>query len=304
MGQDITGILYFRGNPPAMDERLCAMVTAFSASPRGSGTWQQLKVTARGRATRTLVAGPAIPDAISAAFSGQRLDDARLSVQGSLRCRLVDPAAPPGEDGGVIVTLESWGAQWYLGQSRFYGEAGFWIYDVKPFFAGGMARSAKAKSPPPDVVNAVYENLEALSEMMFCFIQALSPASAKIFFNGSFPLPHNAHLAYYRDTQAVIDDVALIRDVWRHGLPWKHEPLDESSFFDERRTPEERERLRSAFQRFFDRGVLPTEAAVERVLAGGRIDFHRMPVGWTILEYPEFMSHFVDRFFTELFAAT
>jgi hypothetical protein len=304
MGQDITGRLYFRGNIPPMGERLCAMVTAFSAWPRGRGTWERLTVTAGGRPSHTLVAGPVVPDAICAAVSGGHQDDESLSVQGSFRCRLVDPAAPLGEDGGVIVTLESWGARRYRGHTRFYGGASFWIHDVKPFFVPGISRSPTARPRSPDVVNAVYENLEALTEMMFCFIQALSPTAAKIFFNGSFPLPHNAHLAYYRDAQAVIDDVALISDVWRHGLPWKQEPLDEKSFFDERRAPEERQRLRSEFQRFFDRGVLPTEAAVERLLASGRIDFHRMPVGWTILEYPDSMTHFVDRFFTELFAVT
>jgi hypothetical protein len=297
-----------QGCPPP-DELLCRIARTFSGWPQASGELRGLKVSRSDRHTvvdrreDTLTA-----DALCRAAAGRREPTDMLSTTSSFRCFRFHEGRP--EAGSVGVWLEAWGDAWTRENHedrRIGGEAGLSVADCGPF----CARLEISKDARRDEINArVEENLDAFTGLLFRLIEALEPRSVKVFSAQGLYLPMNAHLLYLRDASVVLDDLALIADVWERGLP-RHRiaplrscpPEDLSAAFHGWRTPEQREALRGRFDALLPRRQALSTGDVEKVLASGRFDTFTMPVGLTVLDFPHFMNAFLDRLYLEVLAA-
>ena len=65
----------------------------------------------------------------------------------------------------------------------------------------------------------------------------------------------------------------------------------------------QQEQLWQALDALLPRRTALTADTVRDVLAGGRFDTYTMPVGVTVLEYPDFLNAFLDRLYLEVLAA-
>ena len=128
----------------------------------------------------------------------------------------------------------------------------------------------------------------------------------KVYTDKTMYLPFNAHMAYYRDESAVIDDLQLIADVWQHGLPsYNTAPLmlkpekDMGAVFGRWRTAAQRE---SAWQKL--NALLPPNPCQpprtsERSGAAGVSTTTRCRLD-LLLDYPHYMNAYLDRFYWEV----
>jgi hypothetical protein len=215
---EIVARFHFDEHRRPADELLCRMARTFSEWPQTSNEFRGLKVSKMNR--QTIAAreeGTLNADGLCKTAAGQRHPSGLLSTTSSFRCWRFPNGHP--EAGSVGVWLEAWGDDWTLRHyedHRIGGEASLAVFDVGPF----CALTEAATRPQRDEVNAsVEENLDALTGLLFRLIEALEPRSVKVYTDLSLYLPHNAHLLYFRDEGVVLDDLALIAQVWERGLP-------------------------------------------------------------------------------------
>jgi hypothetical protein len=305
----INARFYFRQQEsPSPVEALCKMARTFAEWPQAAGIWQAFKMLRDNWHTvAARLEGPLSTDELCAAAAKHRGTHELLSATTSFRCwRFDEQGSKPGS---VASGLQSWDEAWCIQNHedrRIGGGAALSIFQVGPFCAlDEMAEPASARH---DAVNShVRENLDALTGLLFRLIEALEPYSVKVFTDQGLYLPLNAHLAYYRDGHGVLDDLSLIAHVWEHGLPahriapLKHHQADDMGpFFHGWRRESQREQLWSRLNALLPPRVSPSIETVRAVLSSGTVDTYSMPVGTTLLHYPDFMNSFLDAFYVEI----
>ncbi len=203
------------------DEVLGRMAEVFAGWPQARGAWTELKLL---KGNRHTIAqrwdGPLATEAMLAEARGRGEADEMLVAQSSFRCWRFGQGHP--ESGSVVIGIECCGADWRRLEhedGRLGGNAALVVHDAGPFVAlidEGQADTKRA------VNDKVRENLEALTGLLFRMIESLAPRSMKLYTDEGLYLPFNAHLAYFRNDEVVLEDLALIADAWENGLPHHH----------------------------------------------------------------------------------
>jgi hypothetical protein len=309
----LTARLYLDGERP-LPELLAGLAEAIEAwrPPRGleaavmdSPRWQGLKVL--GTAGRQVIHDQRDPldrAALGKAAARFTASTQLLSTLTSVPCWRVRDGRE--QAGWVPVSIDAWGdargSVFGEDPRHIWGSAAVSFANAGPFLALADRPGAEA-----DRVNGrVEDNLEALTALVLDLAVRLQPVAIKVFTDQGAYLPFNAHLAYYRSDEAVLDDLRTIARVWRAGLPGHQIPplaqLEDAhpSAFHAWRSDEQRRALRLALQARVDRAADVGSAQVRSLLASGRFDTLTAGAGFTILDYPHVLDAFVDRFFLEL----
>jgi hypothetical protein len=304
MATEITARIYFDSEPdPAhLFARLIEVVSAWGEA---DVPWQGLRVVS-GAPRETIHRDDSLLDpgalvAAAARFSGR---SQQISSRTSYRCWRFQ--GRKAEWGSSLAWVEAWGDDYgrIHGEDvrRVWGSATFTIADCGPYCAVIPAEDAAATA----VNERVEENLDRLTKLVFRIVEALEPASLKVFTDQGAFLPFNAHLAYYASEARLLEDARLIADVWQRGLPGHQiPPLGDladgrSIAFHWWRSDEARRRLMTALGDRIHRVAAITTEDIRRTLAGGEFDNYSMPRGFTLLEFPHFLNAFIDRFFLKL----
>jgi hypothetical protein len=130
----------------------------------------------------------------------------------------------------------------------------------------------------------------------------------KVFTDQGLYLPFNAHVAYYREESAVLEDLQLIADVWERGLPAHNIaplrqkcPDDMGPAFHHWRPPEQRERLWNELNVLLPPKTLPAVRDIRAVVSSGHFDSYEMPSGVTLLDYPHYINAFLTNSYLEIY---
>lgn len=299
MSAGLTIRLYFA--TASSVERFQALVQALDASPLASRVWTGVDVTARApmnyRLQRT---GEMIADAVGAQAAAAGLgDDECLGSYTSLRCWRRGERGM--EEGSVVAYVDVWGDTYGRINDedlRMGGNAAVTLSHVGPFTADITGGDAAYNEK-------VEENLANLTDLVMHLVTAMEPEATRVFDDQGLRLPFNAHAAYFRRPESVLEDLALLRDVWSHGLP-AHRVAPLASYdggaqeaaLHLGRTPEMRrelwERLSAALAH------RPTVDDVRAIVASGRFDTLTQDESFVVLEYPHFVNAFVSRFYLEV----
>ncbi len=206
--------------------------------------------------------------------------------------------------GCLRVQLESWGttyAQRHGRDIRMEGDAAVSIQHVGPYC---MLLDADATPAVQAVNQRVEENLTALTDLLFRCIETLHPSAVKVFVDAADYLPFNAHVAYYGSEDVIINDIAFISEVWEHGLPAYRipplkqvEPGTSDTVFHPWRSVTARQILKQQLALGLPQVPHVTPTAIQHVLGSGAFDTYTLPRGVMVLEYPDFMNAFIDRFY-------
>ena len=313
MSTELTARLYFDAEPRA-PEVLVALTEAVEAMrpPAGredavaeSPRWQGLKVL--GTAGREVLHDQREPLERGAVAKGAaRFTESRqkLSTRTAIPCWRFQGLT--AQAGWSPVWVDAWGDEHgrVFGEDprHIWGSAAVTLADAGPFVA-----VVDRQGPDVEQVNRrVEDNLEALTALVLDVAERLQPVSVKVFTDQGAYLPFNAHLAYYRSEEALLDDLRTIERVWRDGLPGHQVPPlaqqedAHSIAFHWWRNDEQRRRLWQALHGRLGRAGAVGPAQVRALLASGRFDTLTKGSGFAILDYPHVVNAFVDRFFLEL----
>lgn len=163
-----------------------------------------------------------------------------------------------------------------------------------------------------EVNRHIEENLETLSEFLMSLALTVGASSMKIFRDDVFHMPLNASFAYYRDAQALLDELRFISEIWENGLPaYEIGALKDGNAKDLERVIYEnryaewagrkwRDRLMDDLKTLLPIKAMPTEEDVERVLKSGRHDYYNVGDGFAVQDYPYYMNCMQDRFFVDV----
>lgn len=299
MATDLSIRFYF--SRPSTSDAFAALVEALGESSMARHAWQGLDVvTRRPLQYRLRQTDPLTAKQVCAAARVVELGtDENMASQTSLRCWR--RAGVEMTEGGVVAFVEAWGDDYgqLNGEDlRMMGRAAITLGHAGPFTADITGADAAYN----DKVEA---NLEDLTALMVHLTNTLKPDAVKVFDDQGLYLPTNAHAAYFRNAAIVLDDIALLRQVWAQGLPLhKVDPLRaykgdaQDGALHLLRTPEQRgalwARLSAALQ------YAPTVDDVIAVIASGRFDTLTKDDSFFVLEYPHYMNAFVDRFYLEV----
>lgn len=173
------------------------------------------------------------------------------------------------------------------------------------------------KAPPEykDGSRVVEENLEDLRDVLLSQVQALRPDSMKVYTDVGLYLPFNAHMAYYGSADAVLDDLALLADVWERGLPGYSTPplkawrpgAGDGDVFHEWRDDQQQAALWRALAEALPAVRRVTADHVEWVYQHDSFSTYAVEAGGTkgkaVLHYPDFLNGFVDGFYLAVLQA-
>ena len=162
-------------------------------------------------------------------------------------------------------------------------------------------------NPRQDEINQYVEkNLISMSDFMLNLAQKLDATSMKIFQGDMLQIPLNAHAAYYRDTQALQDDLRFIAEIWERGLPayslgavkdGNPEDLERVIY---RRDEKWKDRMMNALNALLPIRAMPTAEDVRAVLHSRRHDYCDINEGFAVLDYPFYMNSMLDRFYIDM----
>lgn len=161
--------------------------------------------------------------------------------------------------------------------------------------------------PRRDEVNQYVEkNLISMADFMISLAKRLDASSMKIYEEYMLNMPLNAHAAYYRDTQALQDDLRFIAEIWERGLP-EHRlgavkdgnPEDLKHVID-RRDAAWKDRMMNALNELLPIKAMPTAEDIRTVLHSRWHDYCNINEGYVVLDYPFYMNNMLDGFYIEV----
>jgi hypothetical protein len=293
-----------------MDEKFSRMVELVSKWPQIIDDWQELQIVDKNIQNVVLnITDPLSSDDIQQVVRGYNSSTYHLVTGRGFKCwRFKGLQAIPGF---LRVQVESWGRDYARRHGRDYrieGDAALSIQKVGPYCV--LLNSTDLPSVQ-EVNHKVEENLEKLTDLLFSIIDGIKPNSMKVFVDEADYLPFNAHMAYYRDEDLIIKDIELIDEVYQKGMPsYRIKPLKviDPAGGETALHPWRNEQARRTLQQRLAASLpkLPgvTKESIRHVISSGEFDNYTMPIGVTILEYPDFMNALLDRFYLAVLNAS
>jgi hypothetical protein len=299
MATDLSIRLYF--SAPSSIERFEALVEALEDSPLANHTWHGFRVATR----RPLQYRVHRDDRMTAAQVREAAREAGLGIDEdlgsytSLRCWRRDDDGMV--EGSVVAYLNVYGDEYIRMNEedpRMAGQAAITLSHAAPFVVDITGQDATYNEK-------VEQNLDNLTGLMVDLANALQPDALRLFTDQGLYLPFNSHLSFFRRAEIVLEDIELLRQVWKHGLPLHRVPPLHSytggvqnGALHLDRTPAQRHEL---WQRLTaGLGHTPTVDDVHAILTSGRFDTLTKGEGFVVLEYPHFVNSFVARFYLEV----
>jgi len=238
------------------------------------------------------------------AASGMNDPEFMLGVDTSYRCWWDSEDGNGMEQRDSLLSIYTTGVDWHKwanidlrirGQVEMY----FHLAPYNELMAG--------TNPRQDEINQYVEmNLISMSDFMLSMAQKLDATSMKIYQEDMLQIPLNAHLAYYRDTQALQDDLRFIAEIWKRGLPpYSLGPVKDGNPEDlervvYRRDEAWKDRMMNALSELLPIKAMPTAEDVRAVLHSRRHDYCDRNEGFAVLDYPFYMNSMLDRFYIEV----
>jgi hypothetical protein len=221
MATEITARLYF-DSEPAPARVFSQLIEAVSAWREGNAPWQGLRVHAGARREAVFRDDAPLDTGALAALAARFGETSQqLSTRTSYDCWRFQGRTPVA--GSSLAWVEAWGDEYGRDRGedvrRIWGSATFTISDCGPYCAIIDARDAAAAVANEAVNERVEDNLDRLTKLIFRIVEAVEPASLKVFTDQGAFLPFNAHLAYHASEARVLEDVRLIAELWQTGLP-------------------------------------------------------------------------------------
>jgi hypothetical protein len=301
MSTELSAVFYF-DESPSPGPTFATLLQTIAAHSSWRGQWQKLQIYSGTLANvvRREQADLSTAEAVTAAAPHTSASE-RISITTSVRAWRFE--GNKSSDAAVAMIVEAAGAAFGGTDPRVRGGAMMSATHAGPF----CAIVGKDDQLEVAEVNAhVEENLERMMNLLSHCVEALQPRSMKVYTDAGMFLPFNAHAAYFRDAQAVLDDLRWMEEVWHKGLPaYGEQPLAKASHGDAKmlhgwRTQEQRVRLWAQLAAAIPNWAGVTTARVEALLRSQRFDFYDVASGFTVLEYPHYVNAFVDRFYLEL----
>lgn len=308
MSTELETLFWYPEVQKSIDDRFASMAKVVSAWSQSIDEWQGLKITGIDRQDVILDISEALSlDELLRTVHGYNKSTYRMVSGHAFQCwRFQGGQATPGY---ARLQLECWGNDYARRQQRdlrLEGQAAIYINHVGPYCmvldpADRSAEEANQK---------VEENLSHLTDLLFGLIEASQPCSAKVFVDEAHSMPFNAHLFYFNNNTMVIEDLKFIYELWEHGLPTYHIPplksedsKEKMMIFHPWRSSESRRTLHQRFSESISQLPLIFESSVQKVLSSSDFDHYTMPIGTTVLEFPDFMNAFLDRFYLAVLKA-
>jgi len=253
--------------------------------------------------------GPLDLDQLTEAIAAFQSQDLRLSTGLGFECWRFRGGQQTR--GGLRAELDVWGPEFSQARLRdpdLDGFASISISNPGPY----CALPETAEDPMvhrAQALNAfVRQNLDQLTDLVLLCIEGTRPKGLKVFVDEGWPLPLNAHYAYYPGFDGVLADLMILQRIWLEGLP-RYNGVPPLRDFDAKlheftlHTWREADARRSLWEQLGS--VLPhahkvTENHVRELLGSQRFDFYEMQPGILLLESPHPLNNFLDRFYLEL----
>jgi hypothetical protein len=301
MATELSAVFYFDEQPqPALP--FTELVRAVATHSTWRSNWQGFKVVAKN--LRTVIAKEPGPMTSEQVLATAPLHDAaqnRISVNTALQCwRFTGTAAEPE---AVPAILEATGAEYGGTDPRVRGAAMLSITNMAPFNA--IVDPIDAQSAERN--RRVEENLKALTSLLGHCVEATRPSSMKLYDDSGMFLPFNAHLAYFRDEKAVLQDLAWISELWTNGLrAYQLPPLgdrfaDTIETLHPRRTESQRKELWQRLARAIPTWPAMSTKNVRQLLKSGpSLDCQEVGSGFMLLNWPHFADAFIDGLYVDL----
>lgn len=163
------------------------------------------------------------------------------------------------------------------------------------------------QDPRRDEFNQYVEkNLISMADFMISLAKRLDASSMKIYEEYMLNIPLNAHAAYYRDTQAVQDDLHFIAEIWERGLPAyrlgaiKNGNPEDLKDVTDRRDAAWKDQMMNALNELLPIKAMPTAEDIRTVLHSRWHDYCNTNEGYVVLDYPFYMNNMLDGFYIEV----
>lgn len=309
MSTDMDIRFWYNNNQVSIDERFLAMVEWISKWPQISTSWQGLQALERNVQKAVLDVNKELSfEEMKAAVRGYNKETYCLSTGIGFKCwRFKGDEVSPGY---ARIHLQVWGIEYakrHFRDPRIEGDASIFITPVGPYC---MVLDPPVGFPE-DVNNKVAENLSDLTDMLFGLIDETKPISMKVFVEEAKLIPFNAHMVYFMNESMIIEDLKLIHELWEQGMSSYYieplrsaDPVAEAITFHPWRKPALRQKVKQQLAEAISYLPYAREEAVRQVIASGMFDNYTMPIGVTVLEYPDFMNSLLDDFYIAVLHAS
>ncbi|MDQ2809446.1 MAG: hypothetical protein M3Z04_21435 [Chloroflexota bacterium] len=316
MGTELSARFYYQPGTTTPDELFCQLVDGLATWPHTDLDWFGFKVADEQLGNRVLNVTKTLSAAqVQATAHGFSAATLMLMVNMSFPCWWVENAEV--KEGASAVQVWAFGDRYggVDGADRpLEGHAKLNFGLVSPYLLqpGDTPRAQAAN-------RYVEENLEQLTDLLFHLVTRMQPDSLKLYTTAGYFVPQDAHLVYYKDEIGVLDDLALIEQVWEQGLPGRaYPPLKAftpdapfevtkytSLMFHNWRSPADQRRLWHALAAALPQRPYVTPYTVRAVLDSGLFDTYTPPSGgFAVLTYPDYTSHFLDEFYLMILNST
>ncbi|MEW4453810.1 hypothetical protein AB1L30_14140 [Bremerella sp. JC817] len=165
------------------------------------------------------------------------------------------------------------------------------------------------KHPAREAYNrGVADNIEALRTLLVRVIETTRPSSLKLFTEGGWDLPFNAHATWFADESALLDDLAVIQRLWDEGLetypvtpPLKtFDSQQQRLAWHTSRSTVAQHALWQDFARLLPAANQVTPEGVRETLDTTTLDVQRIGDGWLLGNQPYLTDKFVAQIYLEV----
>lgn len=162
---------------------------------------------------------------------------------------------------------------------------------------------ANEGSPPSDYVA---QNVLDLYELLVRLVDETSIGALRAYHDWKLLWPLNAHFAYFRSPQTIIDDIALIERLWRQGGRYQNvKPLVgdrtelKKHIVSYAQAP--RDDVYDQLQDLIPYAGRVNEDIVRAELAQSRFDISQPDGGgWFVMQFPYAFDHYIDGFYFDV----
>lgn len=228
-----------------------------------------------------------------------------LQCSGGVPCLRWSGGAP--ESGWASLYLNAYGAGspcWRVYRPReMNGDAEISICPVNPYFVELSPESVPGAFRYNEMAR---KNLAEFRSLFLQMVKSIRPFKAHVFDTNSLALPFNSHAAYYSGPEAVLQEVAWLRQVWTEGLHagWRppfrdFEKCSELSFSGYRSYMQKRAVWSDLTSRLFLLSDL-TELHVEKALEATTHEIVPIDAGYVVFSDPDYMNGFVHGFLLDV----
>ncbi|MGB1252492.1 MAG: hypothetical protein ACPG8W_17890 [Candidatus Promineifilaceae bacterium] len=286
------------------NERFIKLVECVAKWPQVDAVWTGIRIIDRTPAHVILKHYDALDtDSLKTLVAAHDGAGHHISITIRFRCWRFVKGEP--KSGYAHLRLASWGEEYVSAMGRDYrfeGNASISIIRAGPYVA--LLDSYRGPVDRVAVNEKVEENLAQWTELLFMLIDSIRPKTVKVYTDSGEFININAHMAYFRSAQDVLDDFSFLDELWQTGSPTHRlpplnaMPAKKAQFvYHPWRSKSQQSEVDNRLRKLIPNVRKLNATHIENALASQFLDYYTIPTGFLLLEYPHTFNAFLDRFY-------